>query len=201
VEIKEIIKTIKKRKRMLALVGILGAALGIFVYFYIPSYIATGSFYVTRTTQKESPEYFTYEGYYSQQTALAYTNTVIALLESHDLKSKTLRTLDLPIDERRLRKLDKNAKVKKSGPQLVTLTVKGKTKRNALDTWLAMSENLLNTVIETNKEGDSSLKVLKITEQPIMKEGYRSIQLNILAGFGLSSSLAAFIVILKEYLD
>jgi len=197
-EVKEIFKIINKHRKAIYTYAILGAMIGVLIYFLPSKYISTGSFYIKRATDVNK-DFFTYEGYYGQQTTLSYTNTVVGLLESVDLQSKALSTLNIPIDEISLRKYAKYIKVKKSGPQLVTLTVKGKTFIDSKSMWEAVADELLAVNQQLNINGDGSLNVSKVSAQPVVKKEYKSLWLNIPAGILLALGAGIFIISLKEY--
>ena len=198
-ELKQIIKKIRRYKwSFLASVGV-GAVLGILIYFLPPKYLASGSFYVKRSISGER-NFFTYEGYYGQQTALSYTNSVVALLESLDLKKVVLEKMGIKVNEQTLRKFSHLVKVRKTGPQIISVTVKGKSYKEAENIWDKLSETLIATTQEINKNGDPNLSVAPVSSQPVVKETYRSLYLFGIAGALISATLFSFYICIKEYL-
>lgn len=179
--------------------SLLGALLGTGIYYLPTKYLVSGSFYVTRTPQETSPEYFTYEGYYSQQTSIAYTNTVIALLESIDTRKEVLESQSQATSEKNLRKLARDTKVTKSGPQIITLTVKRNSPHSAENYWNSYAETLLNTVMEKNQNGDRELQVLKVAEKPVTAPVYKSLPIDIIVGSFVMLACSAGYASLKEY--
>lgn len=197
-ELKLLFKVIKKYSKTMYICAIIGALLGIIAYFIPSKYISTGSFYIKRSADANI-SFFTYEGYYSQQTALSYTNTVVGLLESVDIQSKALSKLNIPINEVSLRRYAKYIKVKKSGPQLVTLTVKGNSFADSKNLWGAVADELVVANQQLNVNGDNKLNVSKISLQPVVKKEYRSLWLHIPAGILLALGAGIFSISLKEY--
>jgi len=198
-EAKEIIKKLKKYKIQFIIFSILGGALGLGICFLPPKYISSGSFYVKRSISSER-SFFTYEGYYGQQTALSYTNSVMALAESIDLKKVVIEKLGMEVDEESLRRISKMIKVRKTGPQVISITVKANSINMAEDMWNKLSETLLDTTYEINKGGDSNLMVVKVSDKPVIKQSYRSMLLFGFCGLLISSTLYLLFVCIKEYL-
>ncbi|RJR26944.1 hypothetical protein C4561_04165 [candidate division WWE3 bacterium] len=197
-ELKDLIKKLKKEIRSLVMFVLVGTGLGLVLYNIPAKYISTGSFYIQRTTENSS-NYFTYEGYYGQQTALSYTNTVAALLESVDLRTLALAKLNVPVNEVTLRKYQRFISVNKDGPQLISLTVKGNTHEESKGLWESLSSSLIDTTVDINKSGDANLSISKITDEPVVKKEYKSIWINLSAGFGLGLIAGILFISFKEY--
>jgi len=198
-EIKEIIKKIRKYRPQFVIIAILGAALGVGLCFLPPKYTSSGSFYIKRSISGEK-NYFTYEGYYGQQTALSYTNSVVALAESLDLKKIVIEKLGMEANEEGLRKISKMMKVRKTGPQIISITVKADSLNMSEDVWNKLSSTLLNTTYEINKDGDPNLMVVKVSDKPVVKQSYRSAVLFGFCGLLISTTLYLLFVCTKEYL-
>ncbi len=198
-EIKEITKKLTKYRTQLIISVVIGAILGVEIYFLPPKYISSGSFYIKRGISGEK-NYFTYEGYYGQQTALSYTNSVVALAESLDIKKLVLDRLKIEVNEESLRKLSRMIRVKKTGPQVILITVKADDYTTSENIWTKLSESLLSTTYEINKDGDPNLMVEKVSDFPVVKEGYRSMLLFGIGGSLISFTLFSFYICFKEYL-
>ena len=184
----------------MSLTGLLFASVGTGGYFFWPkTYTATGSFFVSRDVEKTSNEYFTFEGFYSQQSALSFTDTVIGLLESVDVRKESLLLLNITPDEAALRKLNRTIKIKKAAPQLITLKVAGKTKTEAREVWTALSEIALKTVTDLRENGDRSLHLTLLQKVPVVQEAYRNILLNFSTGFLFGILTAAISIFAKDY--
>ncbi len=197
-ELAEIIKILKKNITTVAVIALLGTVIGVLVYVIPPRYISTGSFFVTRTVES-SQAYFTYEGYYSQQTAAAYTNTAAALLESVDLRTKALELAKIDPSEKNLRKYAKYIDVKKKAPQLITLTVKEMTKERSSQLWNSLAQTLITSSEGANRLGDQNLKIVKISDNPVVKPEYKSIYVDGLTGLVGGFGVGLFLVGLSHY--
>jgi len=198
-ELKETIKLLIKNRFEITFFVLLGLIVSTVIYMLPQKYISSGTFYISRITGSNS-EFFTYEGYYGQQTALSYTNTVAALLENTDLRSKAMKNLGITIDELTLRRVQKLISIKKDGPQLITLTVKGRNYDESRNLWESLSKSLMETTTEINMRGDPNLSITKISAEPVVKLEYRSLWLNLSAGFGLGLALGIVFISFKEYL-
>ena len=185
----------------LLLVSLVFGIAGVGLYYGLPvKYVASGSMYVKRAIEDGKGTYFTYEGYYNQQTAIAYTNTVMGLLESVDIRSKALQDLNMKVNEFSLRKLGKQVKVKKTGNQLITLNVTGASPQYAQALWTALALNTVNTAETLNKDSDRFLTISLVNQAPVVKEAFRNVWLNFFAGVGLGFLSTTMLLGVKTYL-
>lgn len=195
VELKTLLAFIKKNALITTLIVLIFGLVGVGVYYLLPiKYLASGSLYVKRSVENGDSRYFTYEGYYNQQTAISYTNTVMGFLESIDVRSKALNNLGLPVSEQSLRQLGKQIKVKKSGNQLITLSVKDSSPQQAQNLWNELAKNTINTAQQLNKDSDPALQISQLQEGPVVKEVFRNVWVNFVVGaaFGLVLAFLSF---------
>jgi capsular polysaccharide biosynthesis protein len=197
-ELKRLFKAIAKNKKTVLRYGLLGLVVGIIAYAWPAKYLTTGSFYVKRGVDA-SNEFFTYEGYYAQQAALAYTNTVIALFESVDIHSSALANTGVPVNEKTLHQTGRNTKVKKSGPQIVTLTVTGNRESDSKILWESLAQETTQAISRINSNGDYRLGLSAVSAEPVTKKQYKSPLVYIPASILLGLGLGIFINSLKEY--
>lgn len=128
-------------------------------------YTAKGLLVVTRKVNEPSDKVFTYEGYYAQQSAGAYTATFLSILQSPN----NLKTADDSVDPKRLARL---IKAKKEGPQAIVLSVKSQTPESAVNLW----EKVANAAIQTHNKfinsADPLLDVAKTPNSPVVLRTY-----------------------------
>ena len=199
-ELEEIINFFKEQSKNLGLFLIGGIILGGVAFYVLPAkYLSLGTLYIGRKPE-ESDEFYTYSGYYAQQVALSYTETVRGLLEDSTLQAKTLEELDTPITETSLRKLQNKIRIIDAGPQLVTLEVKEKSAAKAVKVWESLATNITNTSAEINKKGDEKLSIKRVKEKPVVKETYKNLYVFSLAGGLLSLGLGTLILGIKNYM-
>jgi capsular polysaccharide biosynthesis protein len=197
-ELRKLAQSLVINRKTIATYALLGGVIGIVLLLWPAKYMTTGSFYVKRAVDS-SIEFFTYEGYYGQQTAAGFTNTVIALFESVDVQSHALEKSGLPVNENTLQKLHRSTKVTKYGPQLITLTVKGTDQMQTNRLWRYLAEETSQTVVNLNASGDPKLAISAVAEQPVSKKVYKSPSIYILAGILSGIILASLVISLKTY--
>ncbi len=196
-ELREVFKFLKKYKAGVLVFALVFGLLGAAVYLVLPEkYIASGTFLVTRSTEPVLDR-FSYEGYYSQQTALSYTKTLMGLFESFDTRKAALEKMGRQVDGAQLRKFGREIRVKSFGPQLVTLNVKGESLESAKDSWEVLTNVVLGKLREVS---DPALGVSPLSAAPVVYETYRNVFLNVVVGIGLGVLLGVTVFSLKEYL-
>lgn len=163
-----------KNIKWILVTAFVGGVIGLGLNHFLPTkYYATGSLYVRRAVYPYAEDHFTYEGYYGQQAALSHTNSVIGLIESEDIRAKTLTDLSVPVTEKSLRQYDKKIKTAKNGPQIITLITKELTAESAIALWTALADNTITIMENINQRGDPLLNVVKVSELPIVKKSFR----------------------------
>jgi capsular polysaccharide biosynthesis protein len=198
-ELKELINAYTKERNLIVGLVMVGLILSLVVYLLPAKYVSSGSLIVTRNTQR-SDEYFTYEGYYAQQTASEYTGTVEPLLEGLDVRKKALEKIGVEADQYNLRKLRKDTKVKRDGNQLLILEVKDHDKEIAAEKWNAIAESLIEVSAVSNKKSDPDLNIVMISSVPITKMVYRSIWIYLMTGIFSGLLFGVIKVSFSEYL-
>ncbi|OGC49599.1 hypothetical protein A2W32_05520 [candidate division WWE3 bacterium RBG_16_37_10] len=199
-ELRVIIEILKRNIKLISLYTLIGVVIGIASFFIIPQkYVSSGSLFVTRQIEKNTNEYFSYEGYYAQQTAQFYTNSLTGLVESIDVKSSTLDKMNVPVTEYTLRELSRNLKVKKTGPQLINISIKGYTFENAAERWKSLVDSTLESIQKINEKSDPMINVSKVAETPITKEEYRNVFLNTILGASVGFFFSLFTYLFKNY--
>ena len=92
-------------------------------------------------------------------------------------------------------------RVKKSAPQLVSLTVLANSRERAESLWKTHADNTVERANLLNATGDPNLQISQMGN-PVVKEQFRNVLLNTLvgglAGLGIGSILLAFINYFKE---
>ncbi len=184
-ELKEIINTVSKYLKLITAIALIGGLVGTALYYALPKkYYASGSLVIFRTIENGEGRYFTYEGYYGQQTAQAFTNTVAGLLESLEIKRIALEEKDMPVNEQTIRKVSRMIRIKKASPQIITVITTGYTSDEALQLWNSVADNTIGKANEINKTGDPNLQIAKI-DRPVVKEQFSNLWINTLTGISL----------------
>jgi capsular polysaccharide biosynthesis protein len=197
-ELREIIIKIKKQKLILIFASLVGFLMGLIIYYLPQKFISSGALYVSRKINS-SADFFTYEGYYAQQTALNYTNSVLALIESKDIQKELLEKMGEPVNEKNLRELKRDIKVKRTGPQVILVEIKNETPEKSKETWKNLSDIVISKSEELNKEIDNNLKIFTISKEPSIEETYKNLLLFSFAGLIIGGALGLIIISFKEY--
>ncbi len=165
-----------------------------------PSYKASATIFVRRDAEAGSSSFFSYDGYYSIQTAEKYTDTVFGLLKSIDIRKLALERVDIPQTTKELGRLEKSVLVKRVGPQAVSLTVSSKNRQYAGSVFKSMVESLITRSQEINKLGDKRLSITLVEEEPIITETTVPPFLVAISGFILCFSGMTFGFVVRKYL-
>jgi uncharacterized protein involved in exopolysaccharide biosynthesis len=202
-ELKDIFEELRENGRIIFLFALLFGVLGVAAYVFLPvKYTAAGSIFVARKVESSEGAEFSYEGHYAQLTARGYTETVIGMFESVDMRRASLEKLGIVSTADNLRRAGRSVNVKKAAPQLVLLQVKRNTAGEAGNYWNALVASVIEESVALNEEsGDENITVSVVGDSPVITEGYRNIYLNLGIGLILGAFLASFFVVLREYLD
>ncbi len=200
---KHISKFTHKYAGKIFLFGIVGMFIGLAVFVAFPQkYVATGLLFVTRS-RDALPELgdFSYDGYYSQQNSTNYTSTVIGFLESDVLFGEVLKNQSTAVTRDTLRKLGRAVSVKKRAPQLVLVNVLGSTPEEAQQLWTSLTDEAIKTGERLNTQSDPNLYITKVAPEPLVKQTYSNIAINVVVGFGLGLLAGTFTFAVLTYLD
>ena len=199
-ELKDILKKFKKYKTLLLVFTVVGISIGFVLGYFTEKYSAAGSFYIGRKIDPNQARFFTYEGYYGQQTALSYAKTAVELVSSPDVKKQTLEKLNIEVTDTTLREFGNLIRIKKVGPQLITVTVKGSTEEKAAKMWVLLADSFLETAEILNLQTDPELKIIKVSPLPIVKHSYLPLVSLPIAGGLIFLTIGMLLAGLKDYL-
>jgi uncharacterized protein involved in exopolysaccharide biosynthesis len=135
-----------------------------------PVYRTVLDLYVKRQTQPPSDKFYSFDGYYSQQAAERYTQTVVGFLRSREVWREAAATLGQPTDTTSLRKLERVIKVKEAAPQLVSLSVSGPEKDLVANLSLALARVAMLRLQALNQTGDTALSLELVTTTPLVEK-------------------------------
>ena len=199
-ELKAILKNFNKYKTFILVSTFVGILIGGVLGYFSEKYSAVGSFYVGRKIDSNLARFFTYEGYYGQQTALSYTKTAIGLIKSPDVKKQTLEKLNIEVTDTTLREFGSLINTKKAGPQLITVTVRGSTEEKAGKMWILLADSFLETAESLNLQTDPNLTIIKVSPLPIIKYSCLPLISLPIAGGLMFLTIGLLLTSLKEYL-
>lgn len=178
----------------LALVGLVAG--GAYSLSQPKAWEASTTLYVYRTTATKTDVY-DFDGYYAQQAAQQYTDTVVGLLKTPDLANRAAQIASVATtpDE-----ILAGIKVRKAAPQLVSLSVTKPTADEAKVELVALAKAASERAEAQTDQFGRSYKVEMVTGQPLVNEASNNLLLNSLIGL-LGGGLVGFILSLAlQYL-
>lgn len=207
--LKQIIDFLNKYKIDILSMGVFFGILGVVIYFLFPAkFVAKGNIFVSRNIQtpqiisenaNPAAQEFSYEGFYAQQNASLYTSTVIGLVESENIRYRTLLDIGIPTTTNNLKKLERKIGAKKIAPQLLELEIKENTAKQATKNWNTLVENLIVTNQQLTQEGDPNLKITVVADSPIVVTTYKNPLLNFGIGLVVGTLIAMFVLALQDF--
>ena len=155
--------------------------------------------YVKRQATEASTDYYTFDGYYSQQAAEKFTETVVGFLKSKDILLASAKLADLPTDQESLEQLESSIKIKQVAPQLVNLEVTKEEAEAARTFCTALAQATTERINLLNQTGDKSISVDLLNTEPLVEKNEPKVLLNTLVGGLAGLLLASLYIFLKEY--
>lgn len=203
-EFKELLEILKGYCLFLLLSTIIFAVVALVVSLQIPPlHTAQVTLYIKRDAQPASEEFYNYDGYYAQQAAERYTDTVAGLLRTKGMLQDSLYEIDAPVSQELLRAVQKKVEIKKTAPQLVQILA---AKRfNYKEDWqprelvTAMAENIVRREDELNQDGDEAFSIEILNDEPIVESREPIVWLNTLVAALLGMFLSFFLFCFREY--
>jgi len=199
-ELREYLRIVKKSLPLLIVLATVLGGLAFFVSLQLPpSYTASLTLYVKRQATEPSGEYYTFDGYYSQQAAEKFTETVVGFLKSKDILLASAKLADLPTDQESLERLESSIRVRQVAPQLVSLRVEQKDGAAAKKFCTALAQATTERINLLNQTGDRAISVDLLNPEPLVEKSEPKIVLNTLVGILVGTLLAFLYIFLKEY--
>jgi len=182
-ELREYLRIIRKNLPLIAgLVVVSGAAAFFFSQNLPPTYTTSLTLYVKRQPTEPSDKYYTFDGYYSQQAAEKFTETVIGFLKSKDILLASAKLADLPTDQKSLEQLSSSIKIRQVAPQLVSLKVTQKDGGIAKKFCTALAQATTERINLLNQTGDKAISVDLLNPEPLVEKNEPKVVLNSLVG-------------------
>ncbi len=164
-----------------------------------PTYTASLTIYVKRQATEPSADYYTFDGYYSQQAAEKFTETVVGFLKSKDILLASAKLADLPTNQESLERLESSIKIKQVAPQLVSLKIEQEDGWTAKKFCTALAQATTERINLLNQTGDKSISVDLLNPEPLVEKNEPKVVLNSVVGILVGALLAFLYIFLKEY--
>jgi capsular polysaccharide biosynthesis protein len=142
---------------------------GLMAQKYSHRFTATLSFYVYKPHEVAPSGEYSYDGYYAQQIAESYTDTLVGLLENPDILSQALTSLGIDAS-RDLASYANSITVEKVAPQLVTLKVALNNREESSRLATSVAENVRSQVSKFNNQRGEGVEVGLVETDPLQGE-------------------------------
>jgi capsular polysaccharide biosynthesis protein len=87
----------------------------------------------------------------------------------------------------------------KAGPQIVTVSVRGKNTELVNDLWNVIADSTIKKSSSINANGDPMLGIYRLSDSPITREIYKPLWLCILSGALVATLLVVSFITLRSY--
>lgn len=200
-ELKDYLRLVEKHYFLLVALPVASAGLAFLVSEKLPTtHTASLTLYVKRQAAAEpSADYYTFDGYYSQQAAEKFTETVVGFLKSKDILLTAAKLADLPTDQKSLERLEGSIKVRQEAPQLVSLKVDQEDGAVAKVFCSSLAQATTERINLLNQTGDRALSVDLLNPEPLVEKNEPKVVLNTVVGLLSGLGLWLMYVFLKEY--
>lgn len=200
-ELKHYLKILQKHwKMILAAAAAVAVVVGIASVYWPTRYKSELTVYVQRVPEDPPAGDYTYDGFYAQQAAEAYTDTVEGFLQSRDIIRQALAASNLSTDTNMVRAVEKRLEVEKVAPQLinVSLTMETQNKATALIKEIAaVTKERAKTL---NQQENEAMVIDLVNPDPLESSVKPWLELNVVVGFLGGLVIATSGVLLKGYL-
>lgn len=199
-ELKSYVELIRKDIPLLVVLALVFGGLSYLISGKLPTtYSASLTIYVKRQASEPSIDYYTFDGYYSQQAADKFTETVVGFLKSKDILLASAKLANLPTDQESLEQLEGSTTVRQVAPQLVSLKVAQKEGALAKEFCTSLAQAATERINLLNQTGDKSISVDLLNPEPLVEKNEPHILLNSLVGLLIGKTLGLLYIFLKEY--
>lgn len=200
-ELGDFFRLLRKYYRVLVAVTLAFTAIGVGVSLLLPAtYRASTTLAVRRRVEEANPGYFSYEGYYAQQTAREYADAVVGFLQSDEIVRQALLTVGMPTTQELIGQVSAAIDARKTAPQLVLLQIDWGEVGESADLAAALVSVVKDRSEELNQQGDRAIHIDTLSASPIVEERKPLMVLNAIVGGLVGLFLSVGVVSLVEYL-
>ena len=196
----EFLGLLKRNYLIVLCLPLLTGFLGLLTSFGLKeSFEATQTFYVKREASRESPEFYTYDGYYAAQAAERFADSLFGALKSREVLLLSLSRTDIGLKPEELEREVNLIKVKRLSPQLVSFSYRGQSLEATLALIKNLSQSVTNLALRFNEGGDKSLSLSFVGSEPLLTIQRPNAFLNTALGFLLGLFAVSLILSLKHF--
>lgn len=182
-EFKTYLKILKKYFYFIIALSILGALIGFLVAARQPTGQIASNILLIKTTPKNGDSTYNFDGYYAQERARNFTDTLVSLLKSSSFTNNILEP-------------GQSLKIEKEAPQVISISAFASSSNDAQDL-LTKIETHTNQKIAEFFQGE--LLIEPISDPAIGQKTNLPKAIYSFAGVLLGLAFALFVITLKEY--
>jgi len=199
-ELREYMRMLQKNSTIILTITAI-VAVGAFVLsMRIPEkHEAQLSVYVHKAAEQPQSGDFTYDGYYAQLAAEAFTDTVVGLFESTTTAKHALEIAEMDSQIHAVRSLHAKIGVEKVAPQLIEVSVTDTDRDYAVTAIEAIYKSVEEEVTNAHRDSGNELSVKRINDEPLVLLKQPLLWLNTLVGLLIGILLSVVVVAMKVY--
>lgn len=190
-ELREIAKLLRQYGRPVVFVSLtVGIIAGIISRVIPPSFEVSQSLFISRQLQNPSSSFYGYDGFYSQQSAERFTDTVVGFLKSREVVKRAVTSSGFPLTVSGLDGVIERLRIKRTAPQLVTVVFKDNQRETAARFVESLGQEAIKLAESLNERGDRLLTINPLEDQASIEEKRLSALI-----ISLSTFLSALLVL------
>lgn len=147
-----------------------GVLFGILSAKLAATFEVSQSIFVRRETQSGSGNYYNYDGYYSQQAAERFTDSVVAFLKNRDIINQAALESSLAQSPEEVGWVIGGFRVRRVAPQLVTISLGGRQREKTVRFVETMTKKVTLLSDSLNAQGDKSIVLSNLEPSPFVEE-------------------------------
>ena len=200
-ELKIYVTILYKHIRTLLLIPLLGGVLGFLVATQLPSqYHALATVYVQKIPEAPVSGEYTCDGYYAQQAAEAYTDTIVGLFESQTVMQRAIFLDPEVTGSRTIRYLKRAVDIQKVAPQLVEIEVVDADQQYAHMATISLFQAVEEKVLSVQDDTLSGMHINLVNSEPLITLKEPMIALFSIVGLMVGLFVSVSYILLREYL-
>lgn len=187
----------------IVLVGAITGILALLISLRLqPTYHAVLSVYVQKIPEQPAGGDFTFDGFYAQQAAESYTDTVVGLFESPAIYVRALQIADRDSEASAVEQVKQQTRIQKVAPRLIDLEVRSYEREEARILAQSLFKAVSNRLDELTLEDSANLnmKINAVNDEPLISLAQPRVILNTVVGVLVGIFIATTALLLKEYL-
>jgi len=212
-ELKDFVELLVKRWKLVILVTVVCTVAAVVVTYILPvKYQSSIDVYVKRLPSNQTGDFYTYDGYYSVQSSVQYTDTVAGFFQSLHVVQKAAENVEADRDYEKgekdpdilaedvdyLEGVAGKVIVENLAPQVLQASYTNTDKVKS-EMWIKyLGEEVVQTVSELSSGGDNEYQVT-VSEFPLTKEVTPSLILNSIVGLVAGMTLGVTGAFLPHY--